>query len=244
MSTTATLDAPAVTAAPQPYGPWATAGWGVLIWLAWNIVVPLPVVLLAGDRLQDTAADFGFWVSCAALVTQALVPALVVMAIRQRAGGAWAVSDYLQLQAPRRAWHWAVGLGATVVLMQVGDVIVRGLGHPTTSPVMDRAFDTSPLWLFLLTTVLGAPLLEEVVFRGFLYKGWAASRLRPLGAVLLTSAIFAAMHGQYDAVELTAVFAFALLLGAVRWWSGSLWLCIAMHALNNAMALAQTAWWR
>jgi hypothetical protein len=37
-----------------------------------------------------------------------------------------------------------------------------------------------------LAFVIIAPAAEEITFRGFLYRGWAASRLGVFGAILLT----------------------------------------------------------
>jgi len=42
-------------------------------------------------------------------------------------------------------------------------------------------------------------LFEELFFRGFLFRGLSSSFMGPVGAVLVTSALWALIHTQYDA---------------------------------------------
>jgi uncharacterized protein len=83
--------------------------------------------------------------------------------------------------------------------------------------------------------------MEELLVRGFLLRGWAASRLGPAGAILLTSAIWTAAHTQYDALFLIDIFSIGLLLGWIRQRSGSTLATIFLHATQNTAALIQVA---
>lgn len=80
---------------------------------------------------------------------------------------------------------------------------------------------------------------EELFFRGGLQRLLSCSRLGHHGAIWITAALFSAFHMQF--------FGFfpRLLLGAyfgyLLWWSGSLWLPIALHILNNTIVVA-TQW--
>jgi membrane protease YdiL (CAAX protease family) len=49
------------------------------------------------------------------------------------------------------------------------------------------------------------------------------------------------MHTQYELFFLTQIFVLGLLLGWIRWRSGSTLLTIMLHALVNAGAFAQAA---
>jgi len=49
------------------------------------------------------------------------------------------------------------------------------------------------------------------------------------------------MHIQYDWFGLAQVFLIGMLLGWVRWRSGSTTLTILMHGLNNLWAMLETA---
>jgi membrane protease YdiL (CAAX protease family) len=68
------------------------------------------------------------------------------------------------------------------------------------------------------------------MFRGFLYRGWARSPRAVLPAVVITSTLWAAGHVQYDWFVIPQIFLSGLLLGWVRWRSGSTMLTFAMHA--------------
>lgn len=85
-----------------------------------------------------------------------------------------------------------------------------------------------------LVVVLAAPLLEELLFRGYLFSAWRHSRLGLSGTLLLTSGLFTLMHwGQYHWVQLSFVFLLALILGLARERTGSVLLPILLHLLNN-----------
>lgn len=88
-----------------------------------------------------------------------------------------------------------------------------------------------------LVLVIGAPLLEELIFRGYLFKAWRHSRLGLSGTLLLTSVLFTALHlSQYNWTYLSMIFALSLILGLAREKSGSVWVPLAIHAANNLVA--------
>jgi len=59
-------------------------------------------------------------------------------------------------------------------------------------------------------------------------------------AILVISLLFAAIHVQYDWFGILQVFFVGLLLGLVRWRSGSTVLTILMHVLINLWATVQS----
>jgi membrane protease YdiL (CAAX protease family) len=88
----------------------------------------------------------------------------------------------------------------------------------------------------VLVTVV-APLAEELFFRGFMFTalhrwlGW-------LPGALITGAIFALIHiGSVDPVFLPPLALLGFLLCVVYHRTGSLLPCIALHSLNNCIAL-------
>jgi membrane protease YdiL (CAAX protease family) len=83
------------------------------------------------------------------------------------------------------------------------------------------------------------PLVEEVIFRGYLYavfKGWAGA----LASAICTSLFFAAIHLSVTA--LPALVLLALVLALAYEWSGTLVVPIAMHVVFNGAQLALLAW--
>ncbi len=93
----------------------------------------------------------------------------------------------------------------------------------------------------LVTTI--APIAEETFFRGFFFgslRNWRG----PWPAAVLTGAVFGAIHiGSADAVYLLPLAIFGFMLCIVRWRTGSLLPCIALHAINNALAFGSSQHW-
>ena len=97
--------------------------------------------------------------------------------------------------------------------------------------------------LLWLTLVVAAPVLEEFMFRGFLFAGLVRSPLGVAGTALATSLIWAMLHVQYDATIITMIFVVGLLLTAARQVTGSIIPCLAMHAAMNAAAIVEVHYW-
>ena len=72
--------------------------------------------------------------------------------------------------------------------------------------------------------------------------GWSESRLGVTGAIVLSSLAWTSLHLQYDWFFFGEVFCIGLLLGWLRHRSGSTWLTIVIHGLNNFAATVQTFW--
>src|SRR4029077_3273392 len=74
-------------------------------------------------------------------------------------------------------------------------------GQTTPASMLDSyrtARHAGLLWLLLIADCLVAPVTEEFAMRGFLFRGWSKSFLGPVGAILLTSAIWTLLHTQYS----------------------------------------------
>jgi membrane protease YdiL (CAAX protease family) len=114
-------------------------------------------------------------------------------------------------------------------------VLVMALFGLTTGehPVAGMVFtDTDPLQLGAIgvAVTLLAPLGEELIFRGFLYRA-LRMRLGVLPALAVTSLAFSMLHpslGPY--FVLSAAFCLAYE------WTGSLWTSIILHGLWNGLS--------
>lgn len=92
-------------------------------------------------------------------------------------------------------------------------------------------------WIVVLfvIVVVGAPFVEEFVYRGTLQPALVNQFGQAMG-VIGTSVLFAAIHLQ--PIEFPGLFAFALVLGVARHRSGTLGLPIMTHMAFNATGLA------
>ena len=122
--------------------------------------------------------------------------------------------------------------------MALSALVNYALDIPVESDVMTDAYITS-VWpaLFWIATIIFAPLFEEVFFRGFLFEGFRYSRMGVTGAVLLTSFVWAGFHMQYGLFQIAAIFVLGIILGVVRYRTGSLWPPLVMHVCNNLLAM-------
>lgn len=91
--------------------------------------------------------------------------------------------------------------------------------------------DHWPLFLMAILAIFIAPITEEIVFRGILYR-YFKSHIHPGPALLLSSLLFACMH--FNLLSFLPLFIFGLLLGRNYERTGSLITPITLHALFNA----------
>jgi membrane protease YdiL (CAAX protease family) len=134
---------------------------------------------------------------------------------------------------PTRAFLWVVpaGLGGVYAAGVVHDIIV----HPKQQAIVSQFPRTAiGIAMFTLVAVILAPVFEEILFRGFLFRGLANSFGWVWGA-LISSAIFGAAHLQLDVFLPLAALGFVLAWAYHR--TGSLWTNITMHALFNTIAV-------
>ncbi len=89
------------------------------------------------------------------------------------------------------------------------------------------------LAVFAVGAIL-APIVEEVVFRGFLFAG-LRKYLNLRIAVLASGALFGALHFQLYAFPV--LFLLGVLLALLYYRTGSLWMPILMHFCINAVAI-------
>lgn len=87
--------------------------------------------------------------------------------------------------------------------------------------------------LAILAIAAGAPLMEELLFRGFLFSALARSAIGFNGAAVTTSAVWTAMHMGYSLVGLVEVFSVGLYFAWLLWWTGSLRVPLFCHAAYN-----------
>jgi len=109
-----------------------------------------------------------------------------------------------------------------------GDLVLT----PPLGPGGLRPFLPAPGFFY---SCLLAPLLEETIFRGFLFKAFA-NRWQPWPAALLSSALFAIMHG-YSLFGTVMVFLYGMIFTGLYHRTGSLWPGMICHAAGNLLLL-------
>jgi membrane protease YdiL (CAAX protease family) len=103
--------------------------------------------------------------------------------------------------------------------------------------LIERDMRQDGLALSLLAIGLVGPISEELLFRGFLLLSFARTRLWFWGAATISSALFAFAHaaGNFDMLALAPYFCSGLIFSLALLWTGSLWIPIALHVMQNSI---------
>lgn len=104
----------------------------------------------------------------------------------------------------------------------------------TAEDLVDRA-SGAMLPLLVVLVVVGAPIVEEIVYRGLLQRP-LLDRFRGPAVVVFTSAVFALIH--FRPVEYPGLFVAGLVFGICAWRTGRLGPAIAAHVGFNLAGLA------
>lgn len=237
----------------RPPRTWKFAGtaiWGVFAFGAMSLaqVVALIVALglFADPDMSDASiravSEHGAII--AASVVLGLPASLLVLWLATRLARR-SFAAYLALRRPAGR-DMVLALAASLALLAALDTIAMLTGYPVSPDFVlnsvRSARDSGTLWLLLLGFCVAAPVSEEFIFRGFVYRGWSVTALGPVGAIVLSSALFAIIHLQYEWFYLGGIFAIGLLFGYLRYRSHSTWLTVIAHGFYNLMAAIQGIW--
>ena len=170
----------------------------------------------------------------------------VLMWVSKRHGSGSFVQDFSLKFQIKDLWGIPLGMVSQLLLVVLVTLPLQWL-FPTLfnkEAVEKRAndlFDAAQgAWIVLLfaVVVICAPLVEEIVYRGFIQHHLAVAYGARIG-LLLASFWFAAVHLQL--AEFPGLFAFALVLGFCFSRTQRLGLSIVTHVSFNATALTVMA---
>jgi membrane protease YdiL (CAAX protease family) len=227
---------------PQPWGRFATLGLAAVVLLAGQTIGLAAIVWWYGlplGRLPALEAD-GIAVTILIFVSTPIEIVMLAL-LAQRSG--MRASAYLGWRLPRRA-DVIIGIAAVIGFVVLADAISWLAGRSLVTAFQSDIYTTAaaqgwlvPLWVAI---VVLTPVGEESLFRGFLFRGWFREPKDAWSAIALSALVFALMHVQYDWFVIAQVFGFGLLLGWMRWASGSTLLTILLHALINCEGMIET----
>lgn len=220
----------------------ATFAWAFVAFVAAQIVA-LAVLLWYrhGSLNAILAAPYdGAVVTLSVLVLNPVSVAVLWLAARLRSANP---AEYLGLVRPRLGTA-ALGAIGILVIIAATDALLFVGGRAIVSQFQVVAYTSASAegWLPLmwLATVIVAPAGEEIMFRGYLFRGWVHSRGSAWIAIPLISLLWMALHVQYDWTGMAEILAAGLFLGWMRWRSGSTLLTFLLHALFNLEGMLET----
>ena len=129
-----------------------------------------------------------------------------------------------------------VHVGTAIQLIYTGQTkhVQSGFEHFTVASKVPWVTALS-VSLIVLATVVLAPIVEEMIFRAFLF-GALAPRIGVFAGAILTALFFGAVHGDLVLFPTLAALGFIAALAYAA--TGKLWVSIVLHALNNALGAA------
>jgi membrane protease YdiL (CAAX protease family) len=182
--------------------------------------------------------------TASAVIPLVSTPALVVtLMLASRRSGSNPLA-YLGLDIPR-CRHIALTVAGYVVWSVFGDALILALDVPVVPPSSLEIYHSARaegllIWLWL-GIVVAAPIGEEILFRGFMFRGFVHAPRDAIPSIVIISLMWSLAHrGQYDWIGIAYLFVFGVLLGLVRWITGSTTLTILLHVLNNLEAMIWT----
>jgi membrane protease YdiL (CAAX protease family) len=170
-------------------------------------------------------------------VSQLFVAALVILVARQGVGGFFRSVRMDEIHPLR----WWLILG-TVTAAYLGTFLysiaatATGISwlepQSTVPPGVTR--ETSTLVITALVTLVGAPISEEMFFRGLIFGGLARWGFWP--AALVAGTMFSLVH--FDPGSFIPFVGIGMLICWVYWRRKSLWDAVAFHFMFNALSFA------
>lgn len=226
--------------------------WAALSLVASQLVTAFLMRLLVGDKLSQP-----FWVllyyiiSYAGALTLILLvpPRLCQIHQKQRTTKKTSAKASMPLSATRAE----LGLADTPTLTDIGLAPVGYIVYAIFANILTALFSafswfnaeqtqdvgfayfitTADRFFAMFAIVLIAPIAEEIIMRGWLY-GKLRSRTGILVALIITSLVFAILHGQWNVAVVT--FALSAVLCGLREITGTIWSGIILHILVNGIA--------
>ena len=220
------------------------AGTATALWMAAFVVgaVLSGMALVATGHATAEAQDLPTWVMALSVVGL-WVPFIVMVMYGSRTHGSGSlVRDLVLRVRPVHAYGVLIGLASQLIVVPIVTIVASKIapGIFDYSQLEDRANSlvdqANGGWILVLLVVvaLGAPIVEEMTYRGFLQGSFRRS-MNPNLALVLVAVLFAAVH--FSVIEFPGLLAFALILGICFEKSRGLALPVITHMTFNATAV-------
>jgi membrane protease YdiL (CAAX protease family) len=227
---------PLVPPVEEPRSPWRALDLVVFALFFLGTLLIIPAGILRLMRMFNPQLQFTELTA----VDQVLIQGLLNLAL---VGFIFFLVTVVHRQSFLQSIHWfrnetyntgfLIGFGASLALSVL---VVSSFFPPSEPPPIEKLLSsTKALWVFVLFGIGVAPLFEEIIFRGFLFK--VLSGLGGLrAAVFGTAVLFALLHipqlwGSWAGIAL--IFLVGYVFSLVRERSNSLIPSFIMHTAYN-----------
>lgn len=190
---------------------------------------------IPASRFGITEQNFFMWV----LVAQATALALVITLIAgrlKRQGAPWSRVGLRHVSVGRAALWVAGGMLFGLFSLVLLALVAGLLGATSSAPSEQETVTTfGPVWSQILITVVMAPLIEEILFRGIILQRLLETMSHPWWAIVVSALIFAVVH--LDPVRIVLLLPIGLFLGVMYRRFDSIVPGIALHAAWNLLVV-------
>ncbi|CAN5716466.1 hypothetical protein BH20ACT2_BH20ACT2_04440 [soil metagenome] len=209
----------------------------------WAALVVGFVLVVAGRSIIGDGRDPRLAVVADEIVLTVVPIAVVVLLARWQ--GDFAAADFGLRRPPLlRAAALVMATGVALFALTVLSVVAFGLGDEAPDAIDRLAAHGPPNALLVIVLVaVAAPLGEEFLFRGFLFRV-LRNRWRVAPAALVSSAVFMAFHiGWVPPVVLVLAGTLGVGTCLLYHWTGSLYPGLVLHALLNSSSIGTVPAW-
>lgn len=220
------------------WGPSASLFVSLLAYITSQLILVLPallIVFISGNNDVESILAESAWLQLVLTGISSIgLLAVLWLFLRNRKLG-FKNLGFAKIKATDFAWLAIAVLGYFVAL-SVALVIVSNVPGFDSEQTQDIGYGAVAGWQLLFAfigLVILPPLAEEMMFRGFMYRG-LAGKWPKLVAALITSLLFAVVHFQWNVG--VDVFVLSLVLIWLYERTNNLWMCVFLHAFKNGLA--------
>ncbi|MBZ0270594.1 CPBP family intramembrane metalloprotease [bacterium] len=218
------------------------------VWFVATFLGSLAISLIGmGEMLVETDLEYDSLKQFETSLQQGVYPShwignlfyqivlLLIVSFLIRRQTSWGALEYMGVA--RVSWRaFGFWMGVFIVFTIVSEAVVRLAGLETGEWYETAYKLTQSRGLMFAVVCVGAPVVEELLFRGFLFRGIKKS-FGPVVAIVITTAFFAYAHVgfAYNVTGLVFVTLLGALFGLMRDRTDSVLPGMAAHFVNNTV---------
>lgn len=191
---------------PDPDNAWRSARWGlgdvwwgVLAYLVTSIAAGLlvAVVVVAAQGGSIETVEFGVYaISALVLVNVLVFGGVPWIASRRKGQGSLAADFGLRFRPIDLVIGLGFGFGGLIAAGIAGTLVDQAFGveEQTSNIPVDRLDGVAQFLVFFVAVAVVTPIIEELFFRGLLYRSFLKRGTSAVAAVAMTTLVFVVPH--------------------------------------------------
>ena len=228
---------------PGVGGMFALFGW----FLAGTLLGSLLIGIIGIFLPPKVVMDYGMLVA----YPLSFLPAMVFAAHKSQRNSLFETGYKLESShfGPFKGWQVALITVVLTYAMMMASDLPNYLNYKFTTsiPALSNAYDKfvalmgdmlgGPFWSTFLLAAIFAPIFEEWLCRGMVLRG-LLTKMKPGWAIVISALFFALIHmNPWQALN---AFIIGVVMGYIYYKTGSLWLTMLIHFVNNGTSVVMT----